>query len=55
MLVAEEEHKSHRVVEFVHLFEVRHLIEITDIEHGEVLDTVGDFCALMISGSTERD
>ena len=42
MLVAEEEHKRHWVVELVHLLEVRNLIEIAYVEHGEVLDTVRD-------------
>ena len=42
MLVAEEEHERHRIVELVHLLEVRNLIEIADVEHGEILDTVRD-------------
>lgn len=42
MLVAKEEHERHRVVEFVHLFEVGHLVEIADVDYGEVLDAVSD-------------
>lgn len=42
MLVAEEEHQRHAVVEFVHLLEVRYLVEIADVDDGEVLDSVGD-------------
>ena len=42
MLVAEKEHERHRIVKLVHLLEIRHLIEIADVEHGKVLDTVGD-------------
>lgn len=42
MFVAEEEHQRHGVVELVHLLEVGDLIEITDVEDGEVLDAVGD-------------
>lgn len=49
MLVAEEEHECHRVVEFVHLLEVWHLIEITHVQYGKILDTVGDFCTLTVS------
>lgn len=42
VLVAEEEHERHAVVEFVHLLEVGHLVEIADVDDGEVLDAVGD-------------
>ena len=53
MLVSEEEHECHRVVQFIHLFEVRHLIEITDIDHCKVFDTVRDACnALPIRRTT---
>jgi hypothetical protein len=44
VLVAEEEHDSHRIVELVHLLEVGYLIEIADVDDGEVLDAVGDAC-----------
>ena len=42
MLVAEKEHERHWIVELVHLLEVRHLIEIAYVEHGKILDAVGD-------------
>ncbi len=42
VLVAEEEHERHRIVELVHLLEVRNLIEIAYVEHGEILNTVRD-------------
>jgi hypothetical protein len=42
VLVAEEEHERHRVVEFVHLLEVWHLIEIADVDDREILHPVGD-------------
>jgi hypothetical protein len=43
VFVAEEEHHGHRVVELVHLFEVGDLVEVADVDDGEVLDAVGDF------------
>lgn len=42
VFVSEEEHEGDGVVEFVHLLEVGDLIEIADVDDGEVLDTVGD-------------
>lgn len=39
MLVAEEKHERHRVVKLVHLLEIGHLVEIADVDDGEVLDT----------------
>lgn len=42
MFVPEEEHQRHGVVKLVHLLEVGHLVEVADVEDGEVLDTVGD-------------
>jgi len=42
VFVAEEEHDGHWIVELVHLVEVGHLIEITDVDNSEVLDAVGD-------------
>lgn len=35
VLVAEEEHDRHRVVELVHLFEVRNFVEVAEVDHGE--------------------
>jgi hypothetical protein len=43
MLIAEEEHDRHGIVEFVHGLEVRHLVQVAEIDGREVLDTVGDF------------
>ena len=42
MLIAEEEHQRHRIVEFVHLLEVGYLVQIADVEDGEILHAVGD-------------
>lgn len=42
MFVSEEEHERYWVVEFVHLLEVGHLIEIAYVENCKVFDSVGD-------------
>ena len=42
VLVAEEEHEGDGIVEFVHLLEVGDLVEVADVDDGEVLDAVGD-------------
>lgn len=42
VLVAEEEHDGHGIVKFVHLVEVRDLVEIADVDDGKVFDAVGD-------------
>jgi hypothetical protein len=42
VLVAEEEHDGHRVVQLVHLLEIGHLVDVADVDDGEVLDAVGD-------------
>ena len=42
MFIAEEEHEGDRVVEFVHLLEVGDLIEVADVDDGEVLDAISD-------------
>lgn len=42
MLVAEEEHDGHGIVEFVHLVEIGDLVEIAYIDDGKVFDAVGD-------------
>lgn len=42
MFVSEEEHERYWVVEFVHLLEVGHLIEIAYVEDCKVFDSVGD-------------
>jgi hypothetical protein len=42
VLVAEEEHHRDRVVQLVHLLEIRHLVQVADVDDGEVLDAVRD-------------
>lgn len=42
MFVSKEEHEGNGIVEFVHLLEVGDLIEVADVDNGEVLDTIGD-------------
>jgi len=42
MFIAEEEHEGNRIVEFIHLLEVGDLVEVADVDDGEVLDTIGD-------------
>ena len=42
VLIPEEKHNGDGVVEFVHLLEVWHLIEITNVDDSEVLDPIGD-------------
>ena len=49
MFVPEKEHECHRVVELVHLLEVGNLIQIANIEHGKILDTVGDPYAALVT------
>lgn len=54
MLVSEEEHQGDRIVEFVHLLEVGDLIEVADINDGEILDSVGDFVKYFVLTHTVR-
>lgn len=42
MLVSEEEHERHRVIQFVHLVEIFDLFQIANVDDCEVLDTVCD-------------
>ena len=42
VFIAEEEHDGHWVVEFVHLLEVGHLVEVAEVDDGEVFDALGD-------------
>lgn len=42
VLVSEEEHERARVVELVHLVEVGHLVDVAEVDGGEVADLVGD-------------
>lgn len=43
MFIPKEEHDGARVVEFVHLLEIGHLVQIAEVDDGKVLDAVGDF------------
>lgn len=43
VLVAEEEHDGAGVVELVHGVEVGHLVDVAEVDGGEILDLVGDF------------
>jgi hypothetical protein len=54
VLVPEEEHKCHRVVEFVHLVEILDLFQITDINDSKVLDAVGDAIEDFVLAHTVR-
>ena len=38
----EEEHDGARVVELVHLVEVRHVVDVHQVDHHEVLALLGD-------------
>jgi uncharacterized 2Fe-2S/4Fe-4S cluster protein (DUF4445 family) len=48
VLVAEEEHKRDGIVKFVHLVEVRNLVEIANVDDSEVFHTVGDACDKLV-------
>lgn len=36
VLVAEEEHNRHRIVELVHFVKFRNLVDIAEVDHGKV-------------------
>jgi hypothetical protein len=42
VFVAKEEHEGDGIVEFVHLFEVRDLIEVAYVDDRKVFDSIGD-------------
>lgn len=48
MLIAEEEHERDWIVEFVHLLEIGDLVEVADIDNGEVFDEISDFIKNLI-------
>src|SRR2546421_3606048 len=54
VLVPEEEHECHIVIKFIHLVKIFHLFQITDIDDGEVLDTVCDAIEDFILAHTVR-
>jgi len=42
MLITEEEHDGQGVVEFVHLVEVGHLVNVAEVDDGKIFDFIGD-------------
>lgn len=42
VLVSEEEHEGARVIQLVHLVEVGNLVDVAEVNHGEVAHLVGD-------------
>jgi hypothetical protein len=54
VLVPEEEHKCHRVIQFIHLVEVFDLFQITDVNDSEVFDAVRDAIEDFILAHTVR-
>ena len=62
VFIPEEEHERDGIIELIHLLKVRDLIEIADVDDGEVLDAVGDAVehfvlshAVWVPVSTEAD
>lgn len=52
VLVAEEEHDGARVVQLVHLVEVRDLVDVADVDDREGLDLVGDLVEDLVLAHT---
>ena len=42
MLIPEEEHDGHRVIQLVHLVEIGNLINVAQIDDGEIFDLVSN-------------
>ena len=42
MLIPEKKHQRNRIIQLIHLLEIRHLIQITHIQHSEIFHSVGD-------------
>ncbi len=42
MFIPEKKHQRNRIIQFIHLLEIRHLIQIAHVQDGEILDSVGD-------------
>ncbi len=42
MFIPKEKHQRNRIIQLIHLLEIRHLIQITDVKHGEILDSIRD-------------
>ncbi len=54
VLVAEEEHERHWIVQFIHLLEVRDLVKIANVDYCEILDTIGNTYAGSQCPTTDR-
>jgi hypothetical protein len=50
VFIAEEKHQRHRVVQLVHLLEVRHLVEVAHVHDREVFDSVCDSYGSTLEG-----
>jgi hypothetical protein len=53
VLVAEEEHDGHRIVELVHGLEVRYFVQVAEVDRRELLDFVGDLVQDLVLGHAE--
>ena len=42
MFIPKKKHQRNRIIQLIHLLEIRHLIQITDIKHRKILNPVGD-------------
>ena len=42
MFIPEKKHQRNRIIQLIHLLEIRHLIQIADVKHRKVFDSVGD-------------
>ena len=54
VLVPEEEHEGHIVVQFIHLVKIFHLFQITNVNDSEVLDAVCDAIEDFVLAHTVR-
>ena len=42
MLIPEEEHDGYRVIQLVHLIEIGNLINVTQVDDGEIFDLISN-------------
>ena len=42
MFIPKKKHQRNRIIQLIHLLEIRHLIQITHIKHSKVFNSVGD-------------
>ena len=42
MLVSEEEHDGHWIIQLVHALEIRNFIQVADVDNRKILDSVGN-------------